>query len=460
MKLTIFNSLTKKKEPFEPLQPGKISVYACGMTVYDYCHIGHARYWVAFDMIIRYLRARGFEVTYVKNITDIDDKIINRANENREDWKALTERFINAYREDERALNVLPPDHQPRATQFMPQIIALIQKLIDENYAYVAENGDVCFDVRRFKDYGKLSHRDIDQLRAGARVEINEGKRDPLDFTLWKLSKPNEPKWNSPWGEGRPGWHIECSAMASTLLGQPFDIHGGGLDLKFPHHENEIAQSEAAEHKPFVKTWIHSGLLQIDREKMSKSVGNIIRIRDALEKHDVETLRYFFLSGHYRSPISYSEEQMTQARSGLERLYIAIRGLPLKKPIKSSDFTERFHRVMDDDFNTPEAFAIFFELAREINRFRNENQLEKAAELATELKQLAELFGILQLDPEDFLRRGEKSVDVKRVEELIQARNAARAEKEWALADRLRSELKSLGVVIEDSPSGTTWRRE
>ncbi|CAN7948370.1 unnamed protein product, partial [Ixodes hexagonus] len=322
--MKIFNSLTKQKEEFKPIEEGKVKLYVCGMTVYDRMHIGHARSWITFDMVVRYLRMRNYEVSFFRNITDVDDKIINRAKEKNENPAALAERFIEILYADEKALHVLSADKEPRATQYIPQIIQLIEKLIKNESAYIGQNGDVYFNVRRFKDYGKLSHRNLDELRAGARVEISENKHDPLDFVLWKQAKPGEPKWDSPWGEGRPGWHIECSAMSSSLLGQPFDIHGGGLDLKFPHHENEIAQSEAAEKKPFVKLWMHAGLLEIEKEKMSKSLGNIISVREALKENDVEVLRYFLLSGHYRSPLSYSKENLNNGRAALERFYLAL----------------------------------------------------------------------------------------------------------------------------------------
>ena len=339
--MQIYNSLTKQKTEFTPIKPNHVSLYVCGITVYDYCHIGHARSMIIFDVAVRYLRSRGFTVNYVRNITDIDDKIINRANENQEAWDALTERFIDAMHEDERALNILPPDHEPRATNYIPQIIVLIEKIIEQGYAYVAKNGDVYFDVRKFKEYGKLSHRDIEQLEVGARVGLGDEKRDSLDFVLWKMAKPDEPTWDSPWGKGRPGWHIECSAMSTDLLGQPFDIHGGGMDLKFPHHENEIAQSEAANTCCFANRWMHVGLLQVSGEKMSKSLGNFFTIREVLDEQDVELVRYFMISGHYRSPVNYSEENLSQLRSGLDRLYLAMRGLPNSSQEGGEEFKEK-----------------------------------------------------------------------------------------------------------------------
>lgn len=459
MTLLIFNSLSKQKEVFHPIRPGKISMYVCGNTVYDYCHIGHARSMIVFDVITRYLRSRGYEVTYVRNITDIDDKIINRAAENGESCDALTARFIAAQREDEIALGILSPDFEPKATDHIAEIITIVQQLIDNGSAYVAENGDVCFDVRNFKSYGKLSHRNIEDLIAGARVEIGENKRDPLDFVLWKLAKPGEPFWSSPWGNGRPGWHIECSAMASHVLGQPFDIHGGGLDLKFPHHENEIAQSEAAYQKKFAHNWMHAGLLQVDNEKMSKSLGNFYTIREVLEKYPAEEIRYFMLSGHYRSPINYSEDNLAKMHRSLTTLYTALRDLPEAAEQPIGAFEEKFQQAMDDDFNFPEAFVVFFEMAREINRLREQNNLEEAAGIGSRLKRLAAIFGLLQLNPSDFLQARHSSDNLSEIDELVQQRIAARRNKDWAEADRIRQQLTALGIVIEDNAEGTSWRR-
>lgn len=456
--MKIFNSYTKKKEVFKPLEVGKAKLYVCGITVYDYSHIGHARLLVTFDMVVRYLRMRGYDVTFVRNITDIDDKIIKRALKNKESPEALAERFIYILHEDERTLRVLSPDYEPRATQYIPEIVRLIQKLLSNQHAYVGKNGDVFFDVRRFKDYGKLSHRHLDALQPGARMRISNSKRDPLDFVLWKKAKSGEPKWDSPWGDGRPGWHIECSAMSSSLLGQPFDIHGGGLDLKFPHHENEIAQSEASEQKPFVNLWMHTGLLEINKEKMSKSLGNIISIRKALKNNDPEVLRYFLLSGHYRNPLSYSEENLENARLALERFYLSLRGLRIVNHESASSYTKRFYEAMDDDFNTAAAFALLFEVVREINQFRNVHQMEKAAILASELKHLTSVFGLLHYSSEQFLQNF--PVDVKEIKKLIAQRDEARSKKNWETADQIRSQLIYLGVIIEDSPDNTTWRRE
>ena len=460
--MKIFNSLTKQKEEFKPIEEGKVKLYVCGMTVYDRMHIGHARSWMTFDMIVRYLRMRNYEVSFVRNITDVDDKIISHAKERGENPAALAERFIQILHEDEKALHILSADKEPRATRYIPQIIQLIEKLIENESAYIGQNGDVYFDVRRFKDYGKLSNCNLDELRAGARVEVSENKHDPLDFVLWKQAKRGEPKWDSPWGCGRPGWHIECSAMSSSLLGQPFDIHGGGLDLKFPHHENEIAQSEAAEKKLFVKLWMHAGLLKIEKEKMSKSLGNVISVREALKENDVEVLRYFLLSGHYRSPLSYSKENLNNSLAALERFYLALRGLLRvdKKLQSSSLYTDRFKEAMDDDFNTPTAFYVLFAMIREINRLRSDNQLEKAAMLGAELKDLSHIFGLLDQIPERFLQGDKKEMDSQKIKALIAERNEARVKKDWETADQIRDQLSNLSITIEDFPEGTSWRQE
>ncbi|WP_157870792.1 cysteine--tRNA ligase [Candidatus Coxiella mudrowiae] len=460
MTVKIFNSLTKKKEPLKLIEAGKVKLYVCGITVYDYSHIGHARSLITFDMVVRYLRMRGYEVTFIRNITDVDDKIIKRAQENKEKPEALAERFIQILHEDEKSLDVLAPDIEPRATLYIPEIIKLIEKLIDKQHAYIGENGDVYFDVRSFSEYGKLSHRNLDELHPGARVEISESKRNPLDFVLWKRAKLGKAQWKSPWGEGRPGWHIECSAMSSSLLGQPFDIHGGGLDLKFPHHENEIAQSEAAEEKKFVNLWMHTGLLEINKEKMSKSLGNIISIREVLETNDPEVLRYFLLSGHYRSPLSYSKENLGNSHTALERFYLAMRGLPITEDIETSEYTERFCEAMDDDFNTPIAFAILFEMIREINRLRDANQIEKARKLVTELKYLGNVFGLLNHSPEQFLQGTKTPSEIEKIEVLIATRNEARRNKDWKVSDDIRDQLVNLGIMIEDSLEGTSWRKE
>lgn len=462
LRVKIFNSLTQKKEPLKLIEAGKVNFYVCGITVYDYSHIGHARSLITFDMVVRYLRMRGYEVTFVRNITDLDDKIIKRAQENKENPEALAERFIQILHEDEKALGVSPPDIEPRATLYIPEMIKLIEKLIDKEHAYIGENGDVYFDVHSFKAYGKLSHRNLNELHVGVRVESNESKRNPLDFVLWKGANPGEIQWQSPWGEGRPGWHIECSAMSINLLGQPFDIHGGGLDLKFPHHENEIAQSEAAEEKKFVNLWMHTGLLEINKEKMSKSLENIISIREFLKANDPEVLRYFLLSGHYRSPLSYSKENLSNSHRALKRFYLAIRDLPITEDIETSEYTERFCKVMDDDFNTPIAFSILFAMIREINRLRDADQIEKAIKLVTELKYLSKIFGLLNHSPEQFLQ-GTKTLaqsKVKKIKKLISTRNKARRNKDWKAADDIRDQLANLGITLEDSLEGTSWRKE
>lgn len=458
--LKITNSLTGEKLAFQPIERYHIRLYVCGITVYDYCHIGHARAMIVFDVVVRYLRMCGYAVTYVRNITDIDDKIIKRALENNETVSDLTERFINAMHEDTDALGLLPPDNEPRATDYIPQIIDLTQALLDRGFAYITDSGEVCFEVRKDPDYGKLSHRDIEKLRTGVRVDINDTKRDPLDFVLWKQAKPDEPQWDSPWGSGRPGWHIECSAMAASLLGQPFDIHGGGMDLKFPHHENEIAQSECGLKQEFAKNWMHVGLLQVNKEKMSKSLGNFFTIREVLAKHHSEVIRYFMIASHYRSPVNYSEDNLQQMRQSLAGLYLSIRGLPdaVTGPL-AEPYMSRFNEKMDDDFNTPEALAVLFELAHAINRHRDNKALQPAAELAATLKKLGAVLGILQSDPEDFLRGTVSDVDQTRITQLIKDREKARGEKNWALADQIRAELEAMGVMIEDGADGTIWRR-
>jgi cysteinyl-tRNA synthetase len=455
--LKIYNSLTQKKENLNPMTPGKIKMYVCGPTVYDFCHIGNARTYAGFDVIIRYLRWRGNEVTYVRNITDIDDKIIKRANENKEPFQAVVDRFTEAMHTDFSALGLLSPDHEPRATEYVPQIIHFIQTLINKDAAYVASNGDVYYDVRQFKSYGCLAHRNIDQLESGARVEVNTVKRDPLDFVLWKLAKPDEPYWDSPWGIGRPGWHIECSAMSTSLLGDTFDIHGGGKDLIFPHHENEIAQSEAATQKKFVNVWMHAGYLQIDKEKMSKSLGNFFTLRDVLQEHLPEVVRYFLMMSHYRSPINYSTESLEQSRQALTRFYTALRDLPVAESLDDSDFEKRFIAAMDDDFNTPIAFSILFELAHEIQRLRD-HDLPAAAKHGALLKRLGSVFGILRSDPTSFLQTGKEKINVDHVEKLIVARNEARANKNWAEADRIRAELQGMSIELEDGAGPTQWK--
>lgn len=458
MALSIYNTLTKAKEPLKPLVGNQVRMYVCGMTVYDFCHIGHARVMVAFDVVSRWLRQRGYDLTYVRNITDIDDKIIRRAQENGETFEALTGRMIAAMHEDEARLNVLRPDNEPRATEYIGGMHSMIQTLIDKGFAYAPGNGDVYYRVGKFVGYGKLSRRKIEDLKIGARIEVDEAKEDPLDFVLWKAAKPSEPSWESPWGAGRPGWHIECSVMSTCCLGETFDIHGGGPDLVFPHHENEIAQSEAATGKQYANAWMHAGAVRVDGEKMSKSLGNFFTIRDVLDKYQPEVVRYLLISSHYRSPINYSEDSLKEAKGALERFYTALRGLPDVPAEGGESFTSRFGDAMDDDFNSPEACAVLFEMAREVNRLRETDQ-QGAAALAARLKELASVLGVLQMDPDAFLQAGAAGkVDAVEVEALIAARLQARADKNWAESDRIRDQLTAMGVVLEDGKGGTTWR--
>jgi cysteinyl-tRNA synthetase len=459
--LKIYNTLTHKKEEFQPIEPGKIRMYVCGLTTYDYSHIGHARMLVAFDVIVRYLRSSGYDVTYVRNITDIDDKIIQRANENNEPFNELTERFIALMHEDEKVLNIQAPDLEPRATGHISEIIEIIEQLIDKGYAYPADNKDVYYAVNKFQGYGKLSRKNPEELLAGARIDIEENKHDPRDFTLWKQAKAGEPGWDSPWGFGRPGWHIECSAMSSSCLGETFDIHGGGSDLMFPHHENEIAQSEAASGETFVHTWMHNGQVRVDDEKMSKSLGNFFTISEVLKQCPAEVIRYFLLSSHYRSAINYSEENLQTAYAALERFYNALKGFEIGRGVApdDSEYEKRFHEAMDDDFNTPEAIGVLFELVREINRLRDAD-VEQAQQLVALLKKLAGVLGILEMSAEEFLREGGDEIDAAHVDSLIAQRKQAREEKNWVLADQIRDELTSLNVVLEDKDGVTSWRVE
>ena len=507
--LKINNRLPRRKADFVPLEPGKVRMYVCGMTVYDLCHLGHARVMVVFDVVYRYLRHLGYDVTYVRNITDIDDKIIKRANERGEAFSDLTARFIQAMHEDALALVVLPPTEEPRATAHIDEILAMIQTLITKGHAYAADNGDVYYAVASFPGYGRLSGKDPADLRAGSRVEPGEAKRDPLDFALWKAAKPGEPAWDSPWGPGRPGWHIECSAMSTCALGNHFDIHGGGADLQFPHHENEIAQSEGATGEPFVEVWMHNGFVRVNEEKMSKSLGNFFTVREILERYRPEEVRYFILTSHYRSPLNYDEEHLEQARGALTRFYTALRGLPAitpatgakvvaitpttsstsnipatpfsvatpaatanpvladtpattASPVVAADpqFRTRFTAAMDDDFNTPEALAVLFDLARELNRARGEDD-PRATGLAAELRDLGGVMGLLRDDPEAYLRGGATTAGLSdaAIANLIQCRTTARQARNWAEADRLRDELQAAGILLEDGPAGTTWRR-
>ncbi|MCB5321460.1 cysteine--tRNA ligase [Yersinia intermedia] len=460
--LKIFNTLSRQKEEFKPIHAGKIGMYVCGITIYDLCHIGHGRTFVAFDVVARYLRYLGYSLTYVRNVTDVDDKIIKRALENNESCEQLTTRMLAEMHKDFDALNLKRPDLEPRATHHIPEIIALTERLIARDHAYVASNGDVMFAVDSDPDYGLLSRQDLDQLQAGARVEVADVKRNPMDFVLWKMSKPGEPSWASPWGPGRPGWHIECSAMNGKQLGAHFDIHGGGSDLMFPHHENEIAQSTCAHDGPYVNYWMHSGMVMIDKEKMSKSLNNFFTIRDVLAYYDAETVRYFLMSGHYRSQLNYSEENLKQARASLERLYTALRGTDANAtPAGGAEFEARFRAAMDDDFNTPEAYSALFDIAREVNRLKTED-ITAANGLAAELRKLAHVLGLLEQDPELFLQSGAQTNDdeVAKIEALIKQRNDARSSKDWALADSARDQLNELGIVLEDGLQGTIWRRK
>ena len=454
--IKIYNTLTQTKEEFKPLEEAEVRIYVCGITTYDYCHLGHARMLVAFDMVVRHLRVRGYEVTYVRNITDIDDKILSRARENGEVFSDLTERFITAMHADERALSILPPDQEPRATAYIDEIIAMIEKLIATDFAYRAGNGDVYFSVTQFPDYGKLSKKKLDELLDGARIEVGELKRDPRDFALWKASADDDVGWDSPWGYGRPGWHIECSAMSTCSLGDTFDIHGGGSDLMFPHHENEIAQSEAATGCTFAKLWMHNGPLRVDNEKMSKSLNNFFTVREVLKEYDGEVVRQLLIASHYRSPINYSPQSLQQAAKVLKRLYTALKDLDVAnaKSLTNSRFEKAFLAAMDDDFNTPKAFAVLFDMVKEINRQKSAD-MESASQLGGLLVKLGGHLGLLQSQPQDFLR-GE--VNPQQVEQLIAAREQARADKDWARADQIRDQLSAMQVVVEDGADGSSWR--
>jgi cysteinyl-tRNA synthetase len=455
MSLFIYNTESRQKEAFKPIVPGKVGMYVCGVTVYDYCHIGHARVMVVFDTVVRHLRARGFEVNYVRNITDIDDKIINRAFENRESFQALTERFIAAMHEDEAALNVLRPDVEPKATEYIEQIKGMVQTLIDKGHAYAADNGDVYFKVKSFDTYGRLSGKKQDELEAGARVEVNPHKQDPMDFVLWKASKENEPSWHSQWGDGRPGWHIECSAMSKHCIGEHLDIHGGGMDLQFPHHENEIAQSECAHGHHYVNTWMHVGFVRIDNEKMSKSLNNFFTIREVLKEYHPEVIRYFLLSSHYRSPVNYSQENLQTAKTNITRLYTALEGLQPGQAAQNTDYEQRFNDAMDDDFNTPLAISVLFELVKDVNKNQD-------AQLAGLLKALANRLGFLTELPEAFFKahlNANDGLSDAEIEQLIAQRAQARKDKNWARSDEVRDQLLALGIELLDSAQGTTWRR-
>lgn len=451
--LKIYNTLTRQKEVFSPIQASKVRMYVCGMTVYDYCHLGHARVMVVFDLVSRWFRASEYEVTYVRNITDVDDKIIQRANENKESIGALTQRFIDAMDEDANKLGVIRPDIEPRATTHIDTMIEMIGKLIEKDHAYVAKNGDVFYSVRSFNGYGKLSGKSLDDLRAGERVEVDTFKKDPMDFVLWKSVKPNEPNWDSPWGPGRPGWHIECSAMSGQHLGAHFDIHGGGQDLQFPHHENEIAQSEATHSCQMANYWMHNGFVRVDDEKMSKSLGNFFTIRTVLEQYDAEVVRFFILRAHYRSPLNYSNQHLDDAKAALTRLYTALRGIEIteQKVDWSHPQALRFKEALDDDFNTPEAMAVLFDLANEFNK-------DKSIIAASLLKNLGAVLGLLERDADAFVQ-GEIGDDGLDIEALIKARIQAKQAKNFAEADRIRAELTGAGIILEDTPQGTTWRK-
>ncbi|WP_349676120.1 cysteine--tRNA ligase [Spongiibacter sp. UBA1325] len=464
--MQIYNTLSRKKEAFTPIEAGKVKMYVCGMTVYDYCHLGHARVLVAFDVISRYLRAKGYELNYVRNITDIDDKILRRADENGEDYTALTERFITAMHEDAERLGVAPPDAEPRATGHIEDILAMIARLIERGFAYAADNGDVYYRVSRFEGYGKLSGKKPDELLSGARIAVDEAKEDPRDFALWKAAKSGEVSWPSPWGEGRPGWHIECSAMSTCCLGDNFDIHGGGPDLVFPHHENEIAQSEAATGKPYANTWMHAGAVRVDNEKMSKSLGNFFTIREILDKYHPEVVRYFLISSHYRSAINYSEDNLQIARQNLERFYHALKGLPVEpvtpynKLPADNRYVQRFDAAMSDDFAAPEALAVLFDLVRELNNARAAGEDAVVTEQAALLRSLGALLGILGCEAEAFLQAGSAGeLSAEEIESLIAERVQAKKDRDFARADGIRAQLLEGGVVLEDSREGTTWRR-
>jgi cysteinyl-tRNA synthetase len=459
--LKIHNSLTGEKQEFKPLRPNEVRMYVCGMTNYDYIHVGHARMLTVFDLVQRYLRASGYKVTYVRNITDIDDKIIERAAANGENWADLAQRFTAAMHEDCATLGLQNPDLEPRATEFIGPIIAMIQTLIDKGFAYAADNGDVMYSVRKFPGYGRLSGKKIDDLRVGSRVQVDDAKHDPHDFVMWKHAKPGEPSWASPWGDGRPGWHIECSAMSTSLLGSYFDLHGGGEDLKFPHHENEIAQSCAACDSPFVHIWIHNGFVRVNEEKMSKSLGNFFTVREVLKTlRDPEVLRFFLLSSHYRGPINYSAAQLAQADETLLGLYRALKDTALQGTVDEAEI-QRFRAAMDDDFNTPDALAVAQNVARELNLAKAAGDLPKTADMAATLRAMGAMLGVLQQDPDKYLKRsaGAGGLTDAQVEALLAARNAARAAKNYAESDRIRAQLNQAGILLDDKTGGTQWRR-
>ena len=458
--LKIHNSLVREKQDFAPLTPGKVKIYVCGMTVYDYCHLGHARMMVVFDMVVRWLRTSGFDVTYVRNVTDVDDKIIQRAKENNESIEALTTRFIQAMEEDAAVLGVVPPSCEPRATRHVERMVAMIRILVDKDLAYAAANGDVYYAVHRFPGYGKLSGKSLDDLRAGERVIIDPHKKDPLDFVLWKAAKPGEPQWDSPWGRGRPGWHIECSAMSEHYLGEHFDIHGGGQDLQFPHHENEIAQSEGAHEHTFVNYWMHNGFVRVNDEKMSKSLGNFFTVREILNRYQPEVVRFFILRAHYRSPLHYSDQHLDDAKRALDRLYTALKGSASSEPAGAIDWNaphaRRFREAMDDDFNTPDAIAVLFDLANEANKTGLPGDVAL-------MQALGGVLGLLQQDSQRYFQNAATAEDSaftpERIEQMIQQRLIARKKRNYNEADRIRKELLDASIILEDDSQGTTWRR-
>ncbi|GAB3475593.1 cysteine--tRNA ligase [Marinomonas epiphytica] len=458
--LKVFNTLSGQKEEFKPIVEGKVSMYVCGNTVYDYCHIGHARAMISFDIISRFIRHLGYDLTYVRNITDVDDKIIKRANENQETTQSLTERMIAAQREDELKLGNKMPDREPKATEFIDEIIAMVQTLIDKGFAYHGESGDVYYRASAFKEYGKLNNRKLEDMLAGARINVQEAKEHPADFVLWKQAKEHEVSWPSPWGAGRPGWHIECSAMSTNCLGNHFDIHGGGPDLKFPHHENEIAQSEACTGEQYVNYWMHCGAVRVNNEKMSKSLGNFFTVRDVLAKFNPEVIRYLMVSSQYRSPIDYSDQSLHEAKVALERLYTALRNQQVAQSYEATEFTERFVAAMSDDFNTPVAVSVLFELVRELNKAKTDDEV-KAMQLAAELKDLAELLGLLYQDPSFFLQNSTivAGLSEEQIQALIDERTQARKDKNFARSDEIRDELAEQGIELLDSREGTSWAR-
>lgn len=458
--LKIFNTITRKKEIFQPINTGKVGIYVCGITAYDLCHIGHGRTFVAFDMIIRYLRYSNYKVNYVCNITDIEDKIIRRAHENSETSTQLTERMISEMHNDFDLLKIIRPNHEPRATQYIYEIIEMTSQLIKQGHAYVTSDGTVIFAVDSYPNYGILSRQNLDKLKPGYRIQVIDNKINPMDFVLWKKSKNGEPNWQSPWGYGRPGWHIECSVMNYQQLGKHFDIHGGGSDLIFPHHENEIAQSTCAHKDSYVNYWMHTGMVMVDQEKMAKSLYNCFSIREALRYYDAETIRYFLMSSHYRSQLSYKEENLRQARISLERLYRALLGTnPIKKPAGAEEFIVRFTSAMDDDFNTPEAYSVLFDMASEVNRLKQTGKKVAAEEIAAVLRQLAGVLGLLDQDPSAFLQHHSYVNDeISQIKSLIEERNNSRKNKNWAAADKIRDKLKSMGIILEDGINDTIWR--